>query len=105
MTPTRTTCTSSSRGRHPSDEDAPRLHQAATRLNRNIKRVVAKRQGFRFVSLVPVFRDHPACDKGSVQWINGVVESEKNESFHPTWKGHFAIAAKLQQVGKRWFKR
>ena len=68
------------------DNDAPRLHRAATRLNRSIKRAVGKRKGFRFVNLVPTFRDHRACDHGTAQWINRVIEGEKNESFDPNWK-------------------
>jgi hypothetical protein len=56
------------------------------------------------VNLVPAFRDHPACDHDTRQWINGVVEDEPGESFHPNEDGHRAIANLLQRVAKRWLR-
>ena len=85
------------------DDNADELHRAQVRLNRAIRAAIGKRRGFRFVSLVRTFRDHPACNDDAVDWING-VESDRQESFHPDEAGHRAIAAHLEAVAPQFFR-
>jgi lysophospholipase L1-like esterase len=84
--------------------DVPALHHAVKMLNGNIQRVIGDRHGFRFIGLVSTFKDHPACNDGVADWINGVHVSDTAESFHPNKLGHAAIAAHLEQVAPRFFK-
>jgi hypothetical protein len=83
--------------------DAPPIHRAAVRLNGSIRRAVGNRRGFRFVSLVSTFRGHPACNSDAEDWINSIVETDKDESFHPNEAGHRAIARHLRKVAPRYF--
>jgi lysophospholipase L1-like esterase len=83
--------------------DAPYLHRAAVRLNRNIRRAIGDRRGFRFVGLVKTFLGHPACNNDAADWINGVVATDKQESFHPNEAGHRAIAARLRSGAPGFF--
>jgi hypothetical protein len=83
--------------------DAPVIHRTAVRLNGSIRRAVGKRRGFRFVSLVSTFRGHPACNSDAEDWINSLVETDTQESFHPNEAGHRAIARHLRKVAPRYF--
>lgn len=60
---------------------------------------VGKRDRFRFISLVKTFRNHPACKDGSDDWINSVVPSDHDDSFHPNEQGHRAIAGTQPRSG------
>ena len=84
--------------------DAPYLHRAGVRLNRSIQRAVGSRRGFRFIGLAGTFKDHPACNDGVADWINGVHLSDQQESFHPNKLGHRAIAAHLAAVAPGFFR-
>lgn len=88
-----------------SREDGPVLLRAVLTMNRTIRRAIGQRRGFRYVDLTRTFQDHPACNKGSVDWLNGVhVDSlDKDASFHPNDLGHQAIAARLRQVAPQYF--
>ncbi len=83
--------------------DAAPIHRTAVRLNRSIRRAVGNRRGFRCVSLVTTFRGHPACNSDAEDWINSIVETDRNESFHPNEAGHRAIARHLRSVAPRYF--
>jgi lysophospholipase L1-like esterase len=86
------------------DTDAPYLHRAAKKLNGAIRDAIGGRRGFRFVALVPTFLGHPACNGAAADWINGVVSSDRQESFHPNESGHRAIASKLAAAAPRFFR-
>jgi hypothetical protein len=88
------------------DADAPRLHRAAVKVNGAIAETVGKRPQFRFVDLVPTFRDHPACNKDAVDWINGVTSIDgpgQLASFHPDATGNLAIAGRLRKAAPHYF--
>ncbi len=86
-----------------SAEDGPLLHRTATRVNGTIRKAIGNRRGFRFVGLVTTFKDHPACNKNSTDWINGVVGGDADRSFHPNTLGHDAIARRLRAVAPQYF--
>lgn len=86
------------------DGDAPHLRRAATLLNNVIAGTVGERPDFRFVGLVRTFVGHAACDDDTVDWINGIVPSDSQESFHPNAAGHRAIAARLASAAPRFFR-
>jgi hypothetical protein len=87
-----------------SSNDVPALHRAQRRINGSIRKAIGNRRGFRFIDLVPTFRDHPACNDDAEDWINGVHLSDTQESFHPNEKGHLAIALKLLSAAPGFFK-
>ena len=85
--------------------DAPALHRAATLLNRSIN------EGDRQAAGLPVrrARQHvprttPRATTAAADWINGIVPSDKQESFHPNEAGHRAIAAHLRQAAPGYFR-
>jgi lysophospholipase L1-like esterase len=86
------------------DTDAPYLHRAATRVNGTIAAAVGRHTGFRFVGLVRAFLGHSACNDDATDWINGLVPSDKQESFHPNAAGHLVIAGRLRAAAPRFFK-
>lgn len=86
------------------DNDAPALHRAATLLNNVIEGTVGERPKFRFIGLVRTFLGHSACNEDAVDWIHGVVPSDRDESFHPTEAGQRAIAARLVQAASKRFE-
>jgi lysophospholipase L1-like esterase len=87
-----------------SDDDAVALNRAADRLNATIRRAIGRRRGFRFVGLVRTFIVHPACNDAKTDWINSLVETDRQESFHPNAAGHRAIARRLARVAPHFFK-
>jgi hypothetical protein len=86
-----------------SDDDAVPLNRAADRLNATIRRAIGKRGGFRFVGLVRTFIVHPAWNDANTVWINSLVETDRQESFHPNATGHRAIARRLARVAPQFF--
>ena len=88
-----------------SDGDAPYLHDAATKLNNVIDATVGLRPKFRFVGLVKTFLGHPACNKGTTDWINGITTKAGGDaSFHPNVLGNQAIADRIRSAVPRFFR-
>lgn len=86
------------------DSHARMLNRAATRINASIRRAIGNRRGFRFVSLIRSFLPHPACNEEATDWINSLVETDRQESFHPNAAGHRAIARRLRRAAGRYFR-
>jgi lysophospholipase L1-like esterase len=87
------------------DSHAPLLNRRARKLNRTIRRAIGRRHGFRFVGLVRPFLAHPACNSEAADWINSLVETDRQESFHPNAAGHRAIARRLARAAPRFFRK
>ncbi len=79
-----------------SAHEVNRLNAAADQLD-ELTRTAAHARDLAYVSAIPVFIGHGACD--SVEWINGLSFSTPGNSYHPKAVGHTSGYAPVVLAG------
>ena len=86
-----------------SGDEAKWLGRAGRRVNAAIKGEVARHKNFGWISLAGRFKGHEACS-GSHAYVNGVVETDQLESFHPNERGQLAMSRAIRAQAPHWFR-